>query len=260
MQKLIKVLIAADLLVANSADANGIDVKAAYDGALEFVAIKILIAAIVFYLISFGLINKPKDTATKNGRWIGAILSAAVIASSTNHYSKQSEYIYSLCLAVLGLYVVGFFVGYLWFKFKPIKGSNADNINVKTYVNKKVFLPILAIISIGIVFWFFGYNGIGKAAIYDVYHSCKSVGKDCSESFGTVTFKVDKEKSQVISIFKSLQDGWSNIIKLENCFVVDEHTWQCQNEITDNISISRTWSMIEDKVTMSDGMYTFVKR
>jgi hypothetical protein len=131
-------------------------------------------------------------------------------------------------------------------------------------MNEKVFSPILAFISIGAVLFLFGCNGMGKAAIYDMYPSCKDASEDCTKSKVSVTFKVDKEKSQVIQI-STLAKKTRDIRKLDNCIVIDEHNWQCtDNPTSSNPSIDGYWSsespfrraMTEDEMTMSDSTVT----
>jgi hypothetical protein len=254
MQKLIKVLVTTVLLFANSAYAEGIDVKAAYGDALEFVAIKLLIAAILFYLLSYGLVNQRKDTAIKSARWLGSILVPFSIIAFPSKYEIERN-IFEMALAAVGWFAIGFVIGYIWFKFKHIKDSNVDITNKGTYTNKKILLPIVGLISIGLVYWLFGYNGIGKSAKYDVYPSCKQNTDNCTISVAMYTFKVDKEKSQVIGIYKAVEDGSSGLHVLENCTVVDEHNWQCQGDVS-AYGIPAQWTMVEDQVTMSDSTFT----
>lgn len=242
------------ILLSTNAFADGIDSQAAYGDALEFVAIKFLIAAIVFYILSDGLLNKPKDTAIKSARWFASILVTFSVIAFPNKYEIERN-LFEMALAAIGWCLIGFVAGYLWFMFKQIKAANIDITNAANYANKKAFLPILAIISVGIVFWLFGYNGIGKAATYDAYRSCKQAGADCSKVAFTFTFKVDKEKSQVIGIYKSVEDGSSGLHVLENCTVVDEHNWQCQGDVS-AYGIPAQWTMVEDQVTMSDSTFT----
>jgi hypothetical protein len=250
MQKLIKVLVVTDLLLANSVYADGINVKAAYGDALEFVAIKFLIAAILFYLFTYDLIGKVRDTPLKSARWIGGILLAIGVGASNNKFSTLPDYIYGVSLVAIGLYVIGFAIGYIW---KPwaIKGQSEDNHN---YLKACLPLCFGVIVIIGLVV----SDGSGMStntAKYDAYYSCKETGADCSKPALTFTFKVDKEKSQVIAIYSAVKDESVGMDKLENCTVVDEHNWQCKGDVT-AYSTPRTWTMIEDKVTMSDSTFT----
>lgn len=249
MQKLIKVLVVTDLLLANSVYADGINVKAAYGDALEFVAIKFLIAAILFYLFTYDLIGKVRDTPLKSARWIGGILLAIGVGASNNNFSTLPDYIYGVSLVAIGLYVIGFAIGYIW---KPwaIKGQSEDGHN---YLKACLPLCFGVIVIIGLVV----SDGSGistKTATYDAYPSCNEAGANCSKPVLTFTFKVDKEKSQVIGIYKSVEDGSGGLHALENCTVVDEHNWQCQGDVS-AYGIPAQWTMIEDKVTMSDSTF-----
>lgn len=102
--------------------ADGINTKAAYGHALSSVVIQFFLATILFYILSFGLWGKARDTAIKNGRWVGAIFSAASLAtSSANYYQSQAEHYYAAVLGVIGWFVIGFVVGYAWRKFNKIE-------------------------------------------------------------------------------------------------------------------------------------------
>ena len=125
-------------LLSSTVFANAIDSKAAYGDALVFVAIKFLIAAIVFYNLSFGLVKKPKDTAMKSARWFASILVTFSIIAFPNKYEIERN-LFEMAFAAVVWFAIGFVIGYIWFKFKPTKDANVDNINVKTYVNKKHF-------------------------------------------------------------------------------------------------------------------------
>jgi hypothetical protein len=254
MKKISYSLLLFILVLSNNVIADGINNQVAFGNASDFIAMKFLIAAIAFYLMSYGLVNQPKDTAIKSARWFASILVTFSIIAFPNKYEIDRN-LFEMALAAIGWCLIGLITGYLWFKFKHIKDSNVDITNMETYANKKVLLPILGLITIGLVVWLFGYNGIGKAAKYDVYPSCKQTGEDCSKVALTFTFKVDKEKSQVIGIYKSAVDGSGGLHALENCTVVDEHNWQCQGDVS-GYGIPAQWTMIEDKVTMSDSTFT----
>ena len=131
-------------------------------------------------------------------------------------------------------------------------------------MNEKAFSPISAFISIGVVLLLFGCNDMGKAATYDVYPSCKDSSQDCTKSKVSVTFKVDKEKSQVIQI-STVAKKIRDIRNLDNCIVIDEHNWQCtDNPISSTPATDGYWSsdtpsrrtMTEDEMTMSDSALT----
>ena len=254
------------LLISSSSVFASIDTKAAWSGAFFESIIKFVIAGLLFYLFTYDLIGKVRDTPLKSARWIGGILLAIGVGASYNNFSTLPDYIYGVCLVAIGLYVIGFAIGYIW---KPwaIKGQSEDSHN---YLKACLPLCFGVIVIIGLVV----SDGLGistKTATYDAYPSCKEVGANCSKPALTFTFKVDKEKSQVIGIYKSVEDGSGGLHALENCTVVDEHNWQCQGDVS-AYGIPAQWTMIEDKVTMSDSTFaisgnttttygmTFVKR
>lgn len=239
------------LLVFSPSAFAGIDIKAAWGDAFFVVVTRFAIAGALFYLFSYDLIGKARDTPLKSARWVGSILGAFSIgAGATNTSSTLIDYIFGVSLAATGLYVIGFVIGYIW---KPwaTKGQSESRHD---YLKACLPLCFGVIVVIGLIV----SNGSGistNTAKYDAYYSCKETGADCSKTALTFTFKVDKEKSQVFAIYTSVKDESVGMDRLENCTVVDEHNWQCQDDIT-AYSTPRTWTMIEDAVTMSDSTFT----
>lgn len=171
MKKQIILLVISALLISNYAYANGIDIGAAYKDAFLLVGLKCFLAYVFFYVLTLGLWGKEKDTALKNGRWFGGILCALVIASSVNYYSNQSEYIYSLCLAVIGYYVIGFVVGYLWFKFKKHNENKINNNNSLSKKHLQIIFSTIVVIGIGIFIWLFTQKSIGNLTVSNSLNS-----------------------------------------------------------------------------------------
>lgn len=238
------------LLIFSSSVFASIDTKAAWSGAFFESIIKFILAGLLFYLFTYDLIGKARDTPLKSARWIGSILLALGVGASTNSSPTLPDYIYGVSLVAISLYVIGFVIGYIW---KPwaIKGQSEDS---NSYLKASLPLCFGVIVIIGLVV----SDGSGISTNmekYDAYYSCKETGADCSKPALTFTFKVDKEKSQVIAIYTAVKDETVGMDKLENCTVVDEHNWQCKSDVT-AYSTPRTWTMIEDAVTMSDSTFT----
>lgn len=143
--------------------ADGIDVKAAWGDALTLVSMKFILAAVVFYILSFGLWGKARNTAVEYGRWIGAFLAAISIVSATTLHKTDIDLYVGGAIMTVVWFAIGFVIGYVWFKFKNVKADTAgsDEGNFKKYI--KAFSPILLIIGFGIVFWLFMYSGINSS-------------------------------------------------------------------------------------------------
>ena len=139
--------------------ADGIDATAAWGDAFTLVGMKFILAAVVFYILSFGLWGKARNTAVENGRWIGALLAAiSIVTATTLHKTDIDLYVGGAILAVVW-FAIGFFVGYVWFKFKNVKANATDIVNVKSKKDIKAFLPVIVLIGFGMVFWLFMYSG-----------------------------------------------------------------------------------------------------
>ncbi len=139
--------------------ADGIDATAAWGDAFTLVGMKFILAAVVFYILSFGLWGKARNTAVENGRWIGALLAAiSIVTATTLHKTDIDLYVGGAILTVVW-FAIGFVIGYVWFKFKNVKANATDIVNVKSKKDIKAFSPILLLIGFGIVFWLFMYSG-----------------------------------------------------------------------------------------------------
>jgi hypothetical protein len=92
-----KILLSIHLTIVSTSAyaANGIDVTAAFGDAFILVSLKFVLAFFVFYVLTFGLRGKAKNTALKNARWFGAILSSAANArqSKSADYDKAATYV-----------------------------------------------------------------------------------------------------------------------------------------------------------------------
>lgn len=245
-----------------------IHADSAYSDAFILVSAKFLAAAVVYYVLTLGLRGSLRDTAVKNGRWVGAWLSTITIINTSTLHKSTEDFLFTVAIMTVVWFAVGFALGYIWRKFKNIPIANADSMNVKSNSNVKAFLPILVLIGLGMVFGLFVYNnGIGlntKAVAYDLFPSCKNQNKDCKQSNTTITFKVDKERSQVVVVATTPTEKLPTMTKLNNCVVADEHNWQCEeNPINYNDGHGNWFSdipyrliMVNDDVTMTDSVVT----
>lgn len=107
-----------------------IDSKAAAVDAFISVAKGSILAAVLFYILSFGLWGKARNTAVEYGRWIGAICSAivlgGVVSKPPHFYPSQADFYYVAVVNIIGWFVIGFVVGYAWRKFKLIKSISSS--------------------------------------------------------------------------------------------------------------------------------------
>jgi hypothetical protein len=166
MRKLITALLLATLSIVASAYANGtiengIDVQEAYGGAFTIVSIKFLLAAVVFYTLSFGLWGKAKNTAVENGRWIGSLLAAiSIISSTTLHKSNIDLYVSGAILTVVW-FLIGFVIGFVWKKFK----TGAKFINYKFNSDNYAFIVLAGFCIIMIVIAYFNDKPTASVSI-----------------------------------------------------------------------------------------------
>ena len=247
-------------IFSTTAIATDIDVGYVFGSAFIIVIAKFVFAAAVFYIFSLGLISSPKDTAVKNGRWVGAfVASVFVFSMPTLHKSYIDLYVGGAILTIVW-FALGFLVGYIWHRVKAHRASNSKI----TFKNKNIKLIIIILVLVGAGLL---YNN--RKITYDVYPSCKSVDKDCNKIAMQATFDVQKETSQVILIGKFPGYAETRLIKLANCVVLDKHNWQCKGDSDDEPSNDnylgggnwiRTqpyiYKMTDDNITMSDSYIT----
>ena len=249
-------------ILSKNVFADEINVQAAYGDAFFETLIKFVIAGVLFYLFTYGLIGRTKDTPLKLARWVGAILGTIVIVSSTNHYSSESNYIFSVLLATLGWYVIGFFIGYLWLKLGKNKEVNPASMNSGSKYNFKSYMPLLLVVASILGGWIFiqnntnAFTSINSKNEFDVY-GCKGSTPECKKRYGSVKFIVEKPSSQVIVQSKSL-DNETSLTKIDNCVIIDDYNWECAGKFTTEAhgSIDRlepTYKMVKGDVTRQSG-------
>lgn len=274
MKTIIRTLLITFLTYSANILASDINLQAAYGGAFYTVfLIKLPIAFIVFIVLSYGLWKKPKDTALKNGRWVGACMSAA---SVTLMY-KPADLYFLLPLNIISLYAIGFIIGYIWRKVKRVDVVNNDLSKPASLI--KTFLPTFTLFGLCLLFWFSAYNhfiikpNTSKPELYsnnsseteNIYDAfdCGINDKDCKKHLGTMQFNVDKLGSQVTAIVFHDDTKETNFIKLDNCVIIDEKNWQCGGKIeTFNIGNGvvneikdKTYTIIKNKLVLKSGFY-----
>jgi len=113
-----------------------------------------------------------------------------------------------------------------------------------------------------------GCDQLSPSPTYSLF-DCKNVlaknEEECNRTFkGTVEFKVNKDKSDVILVFTDPTTKEQNIKKLESCAVIDVLNWQCgkpfETEIIAGDILSSTENSIyrstNGNITISDFRYS----
>jgi hypothetical protein len=147
MKKLITVLLTSALLIANFAYADDINVGGAWKDAFILVSLKFVLAYVVFYILTLGLRGKEKDTALKNGRWFGAILTATFIATTTTLHKSNFDLLVGGAFMAVVWFLIGFTVGFVWKK-----------IRTKTIIFNKKYYIFIALIVFSLILFFTIYN------------------------------------------------------------------------------------------------------
>jgi DnaJ-domain-containing protein 1 len=102
--------------------------KALYDASFD-TSKAVVFGFIIFFILTYGLIGKKRDCATKRGRWYGSI---AVLAFLCSGGAKFNEFLGKEWLAAtIGVSVIYFVIGYLigiakWYLFDRNKQSTKD--------------------------------------------------------------------------------------------------------------------------------------
>ncbi len=129
------------MLLSTPVFADGVNAQAAYGDAATLVGMKLILGAVLFYILSFGLINKPKDTAVKNGRWVASTLAMMSFIGYSLQYDNQVRNLVESGIAAVVWFAIGFVIGYVWFKFKSVKAGAAKSDDAKSSnSNENVYL------------------------------------------------------------------------------------------------------------------------
>jgi hypothetical protein len=230
------------MLLSIPAFADAIDAKAAYGDAATLVGMKLILGAVLFYILSFGLISKPKDTAVKNGRWVASTLAMMSFIGYSLQYDNQVRNLVESGIAAVVWFAIGFVIGYLWFKFKKFKTNKTNSEVTKSKKDIKALLPIsnfmgislLVLISSGITFWFVSQNYTGNLVAsngisvhtYDVFE-CVNGEKKCRKHIGAIKFNIDELAKEIVGQFSHDENNERQFSKLDNCVIVDKRNWQC---------------------------------
>jgi hypothetical protein len=119
--KMIKLVILTTALTSFSAIAQSIDVGSAATEALLTLATRGIIAFCLFKLITLNLTRKNIDTPYKAGRWVGGFLMGLSILTYQSHSKSDADFYFEIAIMAPAYFVIGFGVGFLWRKFKPVK-------------------------------------------------------------------------------------------------------------------------------------------
>jgi hypothetical protein len=199
-----------------------------------------LLPFLILAAVSFGLFKlivgdlkwESLNTPTKYGKWFSAWMIVGVIMTSSSYLKGlDAEYFYRLFLVGIPTTLIAFLVGFFWGKFKIQNGYSKNQESVTTSItfnNKLILFGVLGLVVVGGVYLALNNSGSKSFSAY----GCKEVGPFPTQECGereykfTVTFKVDKQKSEVFAVYKR-KNGDQNIIKLEKCSVFDEKNWKC---------------------------------
>jgi len=102
---------------------------------------------------------------------------------------------------------------------------------------------------------------VPKKLVYKFYNCIgTNYEKDCQRELkGTATFKVDKEKSQVVVIYDRLKDNQKTMFKLDNCTVLDEKNWKCGGHAESNdffSTVNAGWTSVDGEIYTTDLIMT----
>ena len=109
----------------NSSDLLNIDVPKALEDAATQTVLKLVGGFLVFMALSFGILNKPKDTKLKMGRWVAAWVAAA--AMSSIKISTVNEIAASIA-QVVSLGLMGFLIGCAWRAIRPVAPTSPRSV------------------------------------------------------------------------------------------------------------------------------------
>lgn len=235
-------------------------------------------AFLAFKAITFGIDKSQPSSPSKKGRNFSAWVVGFVILSSSNFYVEpNAEYFYRLSLITIPLGLVAFLVGVVWFNVKNLSAKEANSqaisglkISLKSPIKGETFF--IGLVVVGLIGFLYvkvdlasfianQTSSISKDLIYK-YYNCSGTNydKDCQKELkGTATFKVDKDKSQVVVIYDKIKDGQKTMIKLENCTVLDDKNWKCGGHAESNAYISTVnvgWTSVDGEIYTTNMIMT----
>ena len=116
-----KLLLLIALTIPSAIAYAQVDVGAAFGGALVTIVIRGAIAFGLFKLITVNLTRKTTFTPVENGRWVGAWLAGISLISFPSTNKSAEDFYFGVALVSLVWLLVGFAIGYVWRKFKPLQ-------------------------------------------------------------------------------------------------------------------------------------------
>lgn len=113
-----------------------VDLTKAFFDASTTLAVRVLLAAFIFFLITFGLLRKSRKLPSENGRWIAGILgSISVISFPTGNKSPEDFY-FGITLVTIFWIILGFGIGYLWRYFQNRKSQKPSDQEWESALNE----------------------------------------------------------------------------------------------------------------------------
>jgi len=212
-----KYLIPAITLFSSSAIAQNVDVGSAALGALVTVLIRGVIAFCLFKLVALNLTRKNIDTSIKTGRWVGAwLMSISILTHPSLHKSDLDFYVGSVIMAVVW-FAIGFVIGYIWRKLKPLKVDLSNNENTSIKPKSKIKLSWIAAFAIAIFFmvlgfWIYASKSSDKLPNTASYLLTEKPANTKSNNSEWVFFDKDKTGDTKIDYFYDV----NNIVKNSN--------------------------------------------
>jgi hypothetical protein len=102
------------------ADPSGIE--AALEIGPVYLILKAAVATGLFFIVTIGLLKSTRSTPASFGRWIGAYFGsiAIVFMKPYSTFPNLSEFFATASTLFLMLFTIGFVVGLIWRKFKPV--------------------------------------------------------------------------------------------------------------------------------------------
>jgi hypothetical protein len=135
-----KILLLSALTICSNFAYAEVDLGAAFGGAIVTITIRGVIAFGLFKLITLHLTRKTTFTPLENGRWVGACLMFVSIISFRTVNKELIDFYFGIVLVSAFWLLIGFVIGYVWRKFKPLKlnGAITSKSSVETPRSKSI--------------------------------------------------------------------------------------------------------------------------
>jgi hypothetical protein len=87
---------------------------------MEKFFIQIIIAALLYYLLQKYIKIKPKSEPNTKGLHIASILSCASLLTFQK-VESEIEFLFTKAILFISYFIIGYVIGYVWRKIRPIK-------------------------------------------------------------------------------------------------------------------------------------------